>query len=677
MFTDFSSAVHRQYEKMSLEELYVVDVHDLFETYLAAFPEGTNPIFRQRTEHDCNCCKNFVRRLGKVVTLSASGGIGTVWDDWGSLPHPYDVVAKRMQMIVRQAPVVSLFRSRERQYGQLSNYDNETSRRWDHFCGRVADRHYSTTPEAARGPSHTKRGVLTRGLTQITLEHVDLVLELIDQGQIYRGEEHRRAVAGFRELLVAYEAAADKDAFTWINATHGLADFRNTVVGGLLVNLAEGDSLEAAVGKFESQVAPRNYKRSTSLVSQRMVDAAVAKLEELGLSGAVHRRHARVDDVSVNDVLWVDNDVRPLMRGGLAGLLAKDVRAAKGPDLSKATEISVEDFVSKVLPTATGLDVMVRNSQLGNFVSVTGGDGPERLFRWDNNFAWSYDGDVTDSVRERVKRAGGRVEGAVLRVSLGWHNYDDLDIHCQPPSGRTIYFGDKQNVLDVDMNVGERGSREAVENLSWMLMPEDGVYKILVHNYTPREDVDVGFTLEVETAGGLQQYSYPKKVRGKVPALEITVSKGVVVRVAAQAGVVGGTTPVQKWGVTTETLTPVRTVFLSPNHWGEEASGNRHWFFVLSGCLNPDPVRGVYNEHLRADLSEHRKVLEVLGARTKAPYSDEQLSGVGFSSTKAAQLTAVVRSGGSSRAYNVTFGGAPARDAVVTRRQKETTDERI
>lgn len=33
-------------------------------------PAGTNPIFRERTEHDCSCCRNFVKNLGNVVAKS-------------------------------------------------------------------------------------------------------------------------------------------------------------------------------------------------------------------------------------------------------------------------------------------------------------------------------------------------------------------------------------------------------------------------------------------------------------------------------------------------------------------------------------------------------------------------------------------------------------------------------
>ncbi len=43
-----------------------VDGDALFAEYLAAFPPGTNPLFKERTEHDCACCKHFIRRVGAI-----------------------------------------------------------------------------------------------------------------------------------------------------------------------------------------------------------------------------------------------------------------------------------------------------------------------------------------------------------------------------------------------------------------------------------------------------------------------------------------------------------------------------------------------------------------------------------------------------------------------------------
>jgi hypothetical protein len=59
---------------------------------------------------------------------------------------------------------------------------------------------------------------------------------------------------------------------------------------------------------------------------------------------------------------------------------------------------------------------------------------------------------------------------------------------------------------------------------------------------------------------------------------------------------------------------------------------------VIDGCKTPDDVRGIYNEYLTQDLMQHRKVFEVLGAKTKCQPSDDQVSGLGFSSTQRQEL---------------------------------------
>ena len=47
-------------------------------------------------------------------------------------------------------------------------------------------------------------------------------------------------------------------------------------------------------------------------------------------------------------------------------------------------------------------------------------------------------GQYAASALATARQAGGRVEGAALRVSLSWFNYDDLDLHVHEPPGRGV-----------------------------------------------------------------------------------------------------------------------------------------------------------------------------------------------------------------------------------------------
>jgi hypothetical protein len=95
-------------------------------------------------------------------------------------------------------------------------------------------------------------------------------------------------------------------------------------------------------------------------------------------------------------------------------------------------------------------------------------------------------------------------------------------------------------------------------------------------------------------------------------------------------------------------------VMLSPNHWDDNQVGNRHVFFILENCLKEGKARGFYNEFLTDELRDHRKVFEMLGAKMKAEESDQQLSGLGFSTTK--RNSVFLKVGGTfNRTIKVTF----------------------
>jgi len=262
------------------------------------------------------------------------------------------------------------------------------------------------------------------------------------------------------------------------------------------------------------------------------------------------------------------------------------------------------------------------------------------------------------------------VEGAALRVSLSWFNYDDLDLHVYEPTGRGayalcdhIYFRNRRGwtggELDVDMNAGEGKTREAVENVVWSKGPPDGAYRVVVNNYAQRETADPGFVIEVESAGRLSHYSYNKGVRNRadISVVILHVRGGVVERAeVGDPGVTAANISQEKWGLKTEQYVMVNAVMLSPNYWGDNAVGNKHTFFVLEGCKSDESTRGFYNEFLHPRLEPHRKVFEVIADKTKCRPTDGQLSGLGFSSTKRESFVVRARQGKKQRLFNVRVG---------------------
>lgn len=664
-----------------------VDADALWLKYLAAFPEGTDPRFKQRTEHDCSCCKQFIRRAGNVVSVSDSGVIVTVWDRAAEeAPYPYNVVAACLRDEVRAASLSDLYRvsANEVSFGaqQTHSLDKDSGKAltWNHFyTGEIPKNLRVVSPDQVRGDYQTTVQVFERGLTELAPDAVETVLSLVDANGLYRGEEHRPAIAAFRNAQQAFlfKNERDRQVFAWMNAHGPAARFRNTVIGTLVQDLSEGQDVERAVQSFEQKVAPQNYKRTSAVITPGMVKKAMETIEQLGLESALERRFAVIGDIFVNDVKWVDGAARPLMKGGLGDVLMQHATTANPKstekDEERAEEIGLDDFMRRILPEATGMEVLFKGEHLGHLVSLTAPVHPEpkQLFRWSNDFAWSYAGNVADSIAERVKKAGGKVDGAVLRVSLSWFNYDDLDLHVFEPSAcgidfyhDHIYYGNKRGAsggeLDVDMNAGRGTTREPVENVVWMRAMPNGAYKVVVHNFAQRETSNVGFVVEVESGGKLSHFSYNKTVRsGHIHVVTLHVNGSVVDLEVGDPSITAANVSQEKWGLQTEQYVKVNAVTLSPNYWGDNAVGNKHTFFFLDGAKCDEPMRGIYNEFLHPRLEPHRKVFEVIGEKTKCqPVSVDggQLSGLGFSSTKRASVVIKVHQGKKHRLFHVRVG---------------------
>ena len=190
--------------------LFVTGVNpdDLWNLYLDSFPEGMNPIFRERREYDCSCCRQFIRSFGNVVAIENNQVI-SIWD-FDIADAGYQVVIDALSAFVKSEPVQDVFVSPTRKFGLKKNVEvreDASLLTWYHYYATVADSVEVVAQDAlasVRGRLRESRQVLERSLTEISLEAVETVLELIAQKSLYRGEEWCDALKAFRKVHKAY-----------------------------------------------------------------------------------------------------------------------------------------------------------------------------------------------------------------------------------------------------------------------------------------------------------------------------------------------------------------------------------------------------------------------------------------------------------------------------------------
>lgn len=213
-------------------------------------------------------------------------------------------------------------------------------------------------------------------------------------------------------------------------------------------------------------------------------------------------------------------------------------------------------------------------------------------------------------------------------------------------------------MLDVDAN-GVDGERDdPVENIYYAdkNRMREGTYQLWVNNYSRRDSGGEkrGFTVEIEFGGQTFTINYDKVLRSQedVQIATITYSKKEGFKITNSLPSSASIRTV--WGIQTQNFHKVSVMMMSPNFWDEKAVGAKHYFFMLDKCVNDGSARGFYNEFLKAELEQHRKVLEMIGGKMPVADSNGQLSGLGFSHTKKDALIARVK-GSFTRQVRIVF----------------------
>jgi Uncharacterized protein conserved in bacteria len=667
-FVEFNNLLTKKFEEMTKDvtKLFEVDLDkdQLYNLYLDSFPKGTNEIFRERREYDCSCCRQFIKNIGNVVSIK-DNKVTTIWDvETGS--EKFQPVVDALSNFVKSKAVSDVFITKFKNIGINKNFeivDGKTIQ-WDHLHLTLEDRFVNKTSSSdaeIKGQLRDTRNVFKRSLSEITEDSLLTILELINSSTLYKGEEWKGVLNEFLRYKKAYDkltVTQEKELFAWeqsIKAGGAIGRIRNHSIGTLLINVSEGMELDEAVRKYEVIVAPTNYKRPKAIFTQKMLDEAKKTIEELGYLESLGRRHATLEDITVNNILFSNKDsAKRIGASDVFSEMSKEV-TTNPKRFDRVEEISIDNFINNVLPTAKEIEVLLENKHASNMVSLIAPQNKEAksMFKWDNGFSWAYTGNITDSnMKENVKAAGGKVDG-VLRFSIQWndneYNPNDFDAHCIEPDGNHIYYGEKKNYsttgqLDVDI-INPIRNRVAVENITWTNKNKmlEGKYVFYVKNFS-HNGGRTGFKAEIEFDGQVYSFEYNKELRSKeeIVVAEVTYNKIVGFNITEKLPSNVSTREV--WNLKTNQFAPVSVVMHSPNYWdSQEGIGHRHYFFMLKDCQNSETPNGFYNEFLKEELMQHKRVFEALGSKMRVQEVENQLSGVGFSATKRNEVIVKVK----------------------------------
>lgn len=701
-FTEMRDRLMKHFAEMvrDVDHLFevAVDKDEMWILYLDSFPAGTNEIYRERREHDCSCCRQFIKTIGNAVVIR-NNQITTIWD-FRTDDSTYQPVLDALSNFIKSHVVSDIYVSKFKKIGTLQNYEeleNGKVKEWSHFYLELPNRFVDKSARSEgdiKGDFRDTRNVFKRSLDEITIDAIDTILELINSNTLYKGEEWKGVLGEFKKYKKEYDkltSDVERDNYAWeqsVKAGIAIGRIRNHSIGTLLINVSEEMDLDTAVKKYEQIVAPANYKRPKAIYTKKMLEDAKKTITGLGYMDSLQRRFANLDDITVNNILFSNRDAAKRIVGAddIFGEMEKVV-AVNPRKFSKIEEIPVKDFIENILPTAKDIEIYLENKHAPNMVSLIAPKfkDSKTMFKWNNGISWAYSGNITDSdITQRVQNAGGRIDG-VLRFSHSW-NYEGMrngslmDLHVFLPgsnqkvefkNGKEIHdnYGNNERVgwnnrqhyasggvQDVDYTTIAPVGYIPVENTTFPSMDrlKEGVYTFKIHNWNFRNPTTGGFKAEIAFEGQIYRFIRREPLQHKewitLAKLEFKNGHFEIVEMMEN-----DTTPIEIWGLKTNQFVPVSAISYSPNYFDEQDGiGHKHLFFFLKNCVNPEEPNGYYNEFLKNELLEHKRVFEALGAKCHVEDTEDQLSGIGFSMTKRAELIVKVK-GATERIMKVKF----------------------
>lgn len=691
---EFNKKIQAKFAEMSKTgKLFRVALtgQEIWGLYLNSFSKENNPVFRapDSTSKNCNHCNNFIRRYANIVALDENNNIVTMFDV--DADSEYQDTVKVLSAAIKDSKIVDVFFETFNELNSLpyesckktndvfqlgvaenpKRYNQEEAEKYKRgedfivlpdeikifnhfhlFLDKAFVDASGDSVEKIMGNYREAKEVFQKGMEIIPLDTLNLVKDLINQGSLLDGATHLHKIEKLIPLKTEYDnlPASQRDNWCWVKSFKlPIAKFKNELMGELCSDLAEGVELNKACQSWNKRVDSVNYMKATAPITKKQIEEAKKFVEENGYAESFDRRFATIDDIDVSEIRHTNVGDGKIKKASIFDNVKSTTSTRhKRSEFDGVEEVSIDKFMEDILPTCTSVEAFFTNNQQGNLVSLTTANNPDAkpLFKWNNPFSWTFNGNLAgkSEIKAAVKSRGGNVDG-VMRVSLSFPaTTDDYDLHLVEPTRNEIYFSNLRSVhlssgvldLDAEGRDGHQEPEKRVENIVYTdksKMPK-GAYKVFVNNYTGR-GLHTPCFLEIEVEGEVTILKMKINIANKIEAATINFDGSSFDVAVGNTMEVIDSKSISKeiYGLETNQFHKVNLVCESPNHWGDNNVGNKHYFFMLEGCKSPVAIRSFHNENLLPELAQHRKVLEVLGATNMIAPADKQLSGLGFNAT--------------------------------------------
>lgn len=340
--------------------------------YLDNLPE------HEHDGHNCFTCRDFLKRFGGLVYVDRQGVLrSAVWDETDA-PEGYGPTVKALREKAEAGKIAKRFFSEEEILG-TEHKGERAGQAWEHFNVPRPEKAVIGITETV--PGQEAEAALRKRLFAESLGEFkdDLLKDAMHQftydPELARREGQDKLLEMYIEARTAVKAANGKERtnliWWWSNRLpRGAATITNTALGEFLAMLPSNEKL--ARSRYLEATRSDNYMRPSAEATEGAINAAEKLIATLGLTTALKRRAATLDDIPEEIWVWKhpEEEAKADEPGGVFDKLRKQTveqpnRPIQGPNKDWG------EFVRDILPQAKSVQYQLggHRTNFGRFVT--------------------------------------------------------------------------------------------------------------------------------------------------------------------------------------------------------------------------------------------------------------------------------------------------------------------